>query len=253
MNKKIERPIIEGIGPVHPELLVKCKGKMNKPKMAPWIDGRWNPCVGCTQISEGCKNCWACKNHNRFHHGEKFAVTLIPDRLGHPLKMKPGSHIAVSLMGDIFHKDVSQYMLECVIQAMALAPLNTYFLLTRRPENAINMIAKLSPEYRAVLDTCWIGVSAENQKWFDQRTQLLKDLPGHKFVSCEPLLGPIDNIKAAGAAWIIAGPESGKPKRPCDDKWIDSIVDQCEAEGIPVVDKRKTNKCRGQHRPAEIK
>lgn len=229
----------------------------------------WNPVTGCTKISEGCKNCYAEKMARRLagrcgypeapHH---FDVTLHPDRLDEPLRWKKPRTVFVCSMSDIGHPDIPDGYLAAMLGVMSRTPQHTYLLLTKRPQN-LSGITFYAPEI-GMGENIWVGVTIENQRQADERVPLLLQIPAAvRFVSCEPLLGPVDIseylpqwtadfgyhpgggqtpwtaeeetlIKSDGLDQVIVGCESG-PKRRIDSNWwtqARAIKDQCVDAGV---------------------
>ncbi len=240
----------------------------------PWCDRTWSPITGCTKISDGCKNCWAHAMHARFGEGP-FKVTFHADRLDEPLRWRKPSRIFVCSMGDLFHEDVTTDDIETVFAVMALATRHVFILLTKRPERmlrficgeagTLNIYKKMQfpdwlPRGKAFprrLDkwppkNLWLGVSVENQATADERIPILLQTPAAvRFVSCEPLLGPVSfrdvpGFNKCGSAgvdllrnfWCIVGCESGPSARPCEPSWVRSIIGQCKTAGIPLFVKQ---------------
>lgn len=238
----------------------------------------WNPVTGCEEVSEGCDHCYAKTFAERWrgipgHHFERgFDLTLRPERLGQPLKWKKPRRIFVNSMSDLFHKDVPDEFIARVFAVMAITPRHTYQVLTKRHGRMRSLLS--SDEFRLLTKAAhhemqlsgavsysplvinvwppknvWLGVSVENQKWADIRIPALLETPAAvRFLSCEPLLGPVD-LRAAyrqvvGAEgdgppladvlhWVICGGESGPGARPMHPDWARSLRDQCTAAGVP--------------------
>jgi protein gp37 len=203
-----------------------------------WCDFSWNPIVGCSAISEGCDNCYAEAVARRFllPWGKAF---FQPERLNQPAKVKMPSRIFVCSMSDLGGASVVAQ--HAVGKAMQAAPWHQYIVLTKRPKTLSFDVLPVGT---------WLGVTAENQARANERIpQLLRIPAAVRFVSVEPMLGPVDLADAAGVtywddpsagiSWVIAGPETGPKARPCDPAWIDALGDQCAAAGVPVYDKRK--------------
>ena len=197
----------------------------------------WNPVTGCSRISEGCKNCYAAAMNTRF--GEKEwngELTFHKKRLDEPIREKRPHRIFVCSVSDFFHENMDPDWQLAVYQTMNLAPWHTYIFLTKR---APSMEEQL---HGSTLPTnWWYGVSAENQEQFMLRWVHLKDVPAAvRFVSVEPMLGPVDITSSVYPDWVIVGPENaGKQSRPCDPAWIDRLQKQCRALDIPFFDKRE--------------
>lgn len=231
-----------------------------------WADKVWNPVTGCTAISEGCQHCYARRMANRLRgrHGypqdDPFRVTFHPDKLDEPARWKKPRKIFVCSMGDLFHPDVQLSWFWDVWRIMVDEYRHTFLVLTKRPDVMAQLIGDGYPP-----PNIWLGVTAENQAWADERIPILLSIPAAKhFVSVEPMLGPVDlrqyllsdYDKAAHdnqlltplegfnyqkLKWVICGPETGQKARPCKPEWIDELGWQSKDAGIPFFDKRKQN------------
>jgi protein gp37 len=235
-----------------------------------WTDATWNPVTGCTKVSAGCKNCYAETIANRrLPHGgftdrEFTEVRCHPERLAIPLHWRKPRRVFVNSMSDLFHETVSDEFIDQVFAVMALCPQHTFQVLTKRPErmlaycNTANIsvfgalgqaiterASTLRQEFRAYswpLPNVWLGVSVEDQATADERIPLLLETTAAvRFVSAEPLLGPIDlsaYMRTPLISWAICGGESGHGARPCNVAWIRSIVEQCKAAEVAVFVKQ---------------
>ena len=217
----------------------KAANRMNHTKI-PWCDLTWNPIVGCSPVSEGCEHCYAAAISKRFNKPWGHPV-LHRDRLDQPAKEKKPSRIFVCSMSDLFHNECTVEMQEAVFCAMRDAPWHTYMLLTKRPHNM-----RRAFHGRGAIDNWCCGVTAENQGWANARMSCLLSIRCRvRFVSAEPLLGPIDLNKihgywgGIGLDWVIAGPENGPGARECNPQWIELLADQCWGGNIPFFDKRE--------------
>jgi protein gp37 len=223
-----------------------------------WTDRTWNPVTGCTKVSQGCKNCYAEKMHERFNGKGSFRnVQERPERLHQPLKWKTPSKIFVNSMSDLFHEDVSFDFLYDVFLVMKKAKHHTFQILTKRPDIALkffNHYAYINYE----LPNVWLGVSVEDQKTADERIPILLHLPATvRFLSCEPLLEKINistiriylplegsvmfhRRKLIGSKidWVICGGESGHAARPMHPDWVRTLRDQCKATNVPFFFKQ---------------
>ncbi|OXS77912.1 DUF5131 family protein [Domibacillus enclensis] len=195
-----------------------------------WTEATWNPVTGCTKVSEGCKHCYAermakrltAMGNPRYENG--FNVTLHPDLIDTPRKWTKPRKIFVNSMSDLFHKDVPLNFIQQVFQTMNETPQHSYQVLTKRPERA----AELSP-YLNFTPNIWMGTSIENQRVIE-RMEYLKQVPAEiRFLSCEPLLGPLD-LELSKIHWVIVGGESGPGARPMEADWVRSIRDQCQEQ-----------------------
>ncbi|MGB3988833.1 MAG: phage Gp37/Gp68 family protein [Minisyncoccales bacterium] len=227
-----------------------------------WCQETWNPITGCTPISEGCQNCYAkrmaCRLKGRYGYpdDDPFRVTFHPERLSQPcLKWKKSRKIFVCSMGDLFHPDVKDewissiwtemgehYGLNGEVQAMDSRPGHTYIILTKRPQRAFDFLQSRYPAGWEKQNV-WLGVTAENQKRYDERWEVLKQIPASvRFVSFEPLLGQVD-LRPWGPNpdWVITGAETGAGKRHAKPEWFESLRDQCIAANIPFFFKKDSN------------
>ena len=203
-----------------------------------WTETTWNPVTGCTKVSPGCAHCYAETFAERFRgvpghpYEQGFDLKLWPDRLGLPLKWRRPRLVFVNSMSDLFHEDVPDAFIAEVFDVMQLANQHTYQLLTKRPARAREMASQLSWP-----SNVWMGVSVENQRW-TSRINDLRHLPAAvKFLSCEPLLGPL-KLDFGGIDWVIVGGESGPRARPMRADWARAVRDQCVAAGVPFFFKQ---------------
>jgi protein gp37 len=207
-----------------------------------WTEATWNPTTGCDRISPGCDNCYALTLAKRLKamgnpkyqndgdertSGPGFGVAEHPDSLDIPFRWKAPRTVFVNSMSDLFHARVSNSFIERVFEVMQATPHHTYQLLTKRPRRARRMAMGLPWP-----SNVWFGVSVETaeQLW---RLDDLRGIPAHvRFVSAEPLLGPLHNINLSDLHWVIAGGESGRGHRPIDPEWVRDIRDQCKSAGV---------------------
>ncbi len=204
-----------------------------------WTQATWNPVTGCTKVSPGCAHCYAETFAERFrgvpgHPYERgFDLQLRPERLELPLTWKRSRLIFVNSMSDLFHDDVPAAFVRRVFETMRRADWHQFQLLTKRPERA----AELAPVLGPWPENVWMGTSVENQRW-TRRIDALRDTPAPiRFLSCEPLLGPLD-LDLRGVSWVIAGGESGPKARPMKPEWAEGIRDQCLEQGVPFFFKQ---------------
>ena len=197
-----------------------------------WTDATWNPVTGCTEVSPGCAHCYAKTFAERFrgvtgHPYERgFDLQLRPERLDQPLRWKKPRSIFVNSMSDLFHEAVPAEYIREVFAVMAIADQHRFQVLTKRSER----LAELAPSLPWPPNV-WMGVSVENQRW-TSRIEGLRAAPAAvRFLSCEPLLGPLE-LDLEGIDWVIAGGESGPGARPMGPEWPRGIRDQCEAAGV---------------------
>jgi protein gp37 len=210
-----------------------------------WTDATWNPVTGCTKASPGCKHCYAerlaarlqAMRNPRYRNG--FALTLQHDQLTLPLRWRDPRRIFVNSMSDLFHEDISFDFIERVFDVMGRAEHHTFQILTKRHERLAELASDL-----AWHDNVWIGVSIENRR-FVHRADYLRDVDAAvRFISAEPLLGPLNGLDLAGIDWLIAGGESGPKHRPVKVEWLQDLRDRCLAANVAFFFKQW-----GGHRP----
>lgn len=225
----------------------------------------WSPVTGCTHSgSPGCDHCWAAAMVKRFPplHGLKLGDTkwenlpfseirFHPHRLDEPLRWRKPQRVFVCSMGDLFHPEVSVTWLESVLAVITRCPQHTFMILSKRPERFLLLTEdrlRISRTDTWPIRNLWLGVSVENQQTADERIPILLKTPAAmRFVSVEPMLGPVDlrEVSTFGVSsaagnklsdclnWVICGSESGPNRRPCSPDWIKSLRDQCVATGVP--------------------
>lgn len=243
-----------------------------------WATHVWNPISGCTPVSEGCQNCYARRMAYRlrgrcgYPEEDPFKVTLHPELLNEPLHWKKPRRVFVCSMGDLFHEDVPEDFILEVFLTMVDCPKHIFMVLTKRPKRMKDFIEKFRSKRLGISGKTieemkawpnkriWLGVTAENQRTADERIPILLQTPAViRFVSCEPLLGPIDLSRykpfdgecycqdrpdgckprlARGCPetaidWVIVGGETGPNARPMHPDWVRSLRDQCQKAGVP--------------------
>ncbi len=199
-----------------------------------WTDKTWNPTTGCTKVSPGCKFCYAEAITQRFHTNfpNGFAFTLHEQRLEEPKRWRSPSRVFVNSMSDLFHEEMPFEFLERIFAVMADCPQHVFQVLTKRHER----LAELAPRL-AWPANVWIGVSVENQR-YPARVDALRRVPAAvRFLSCEPLLGPLD-LDLEGIDWVITGGESGPQHRPIKADWVRGIREQCLNAGVAFFHKQ---------------
>lgn len=209
-----------------------------------WTDATWNPVRGCTKISPGCKHCYAETFAERFRgvpghpYEQGFDLRLVPEKLSEPLKWKTPKTIFVNSMSDLFHTHVPDDYIEQVARVMSMANWHTYQVLTKRAERLRDLLAtRLS--FAAQLSHIWWGVSVENRKHGVPRIDILREAPAKlRFLSVEPLLEELGDIKLDGIHWVIVGGESGRGARPIEATWVERVREQCELAGVPFFFKQ---------------
>ncbi|MDP2948362.1 MAG: phage Gp37/Gp68 family protein [Chloroflexota bacterium] len=205
---------------------------MAQPSSIEWTEATWNPVTGCSKVSPGCAHCYAETFAERFrgvpgHPYERgFDLQLRAERLEQPLKWTQPRMIFVNSMSDLFHEDVPGEFIESVLGIMAEAHWHTFQVLTKRSDRLAQLAPRLSWP-----DNVWMGVSVENQRWADRIEDLRKVPAKVRFLSCEPLLGPLE-LDLEGISWVIVGGESGARARPIDPQWVRQIREQCEEAGV---------------------
>ena len=204
-----------------------------------WTETTWNPVTGCSQVSEGCKNCYAFRMAKRLQAmGNKryvngFEVTLHHDLIGLPKSWKRSRLIFVNSMSDLFHEKVPESFIETVFQTISQTPKHTYQILTKRAER----LAALAPKL-IWPDNLWMGVTVESAKYVG-RIDMLRMVPAAvRFLSMEPMIGPVSRMDLQGIEWVIVGGESGPGARIIMKNWVEDIRDQCVAAGVPFFFKQ---------------
>jgi len=204
-----------------------------------WTESTWNPVSGCTKISNGCENCYAERMAKRLQamgtkgYEDGFKVTLHPDSLEKPLKMKKAQMIFVNSMSDIFHKDIPDEYIMRIFDVMNRAHWHTFQVLTKRPERLAQMASTLK-----WTDNIWMGVTVESNDYID-RVDYLRNLNIKvKFLSVEPLIDSVDKMDYKGIDWVIVGGESGYGCREIKKEWVLEVKDKCEKENIPFFFKQ---------------
>lgn len=219
-----------------------------------WATHVWNPISGCTPVSEGCQNCYArrmayrLKGRCGYPADEPFRVTLHEERLLEPYYWHKPRRVFVCSMSDLFHPEIPDEFIYRVLLTMQQNPRHTFLLLSKRPERLLKNMQKPWSDEKWP-PHIWLGVTAENQEQADKRIPILLQIPAVvRFVSVEPMLGPINLIKdddlyweptiqqwvpRIGLDWVVCGGETGPGARPMDPYWVESLLYQCEEAGIP--------------------
>lgn len=266
-----------------------------------WTDATWNPIVGCDRVSAGCDHCYAATLHNRrylawkrgtfptaptqYHQpfwGKGGGVQLMPARLGDPLRWRKPRRVFVNSVSDLFHEDVPDEFIRTVFKVMGEAQRHIFQVLTKRPERMREIVSAMAAEGDFAtlngstdipfpLPNVWLGVSVEHQAAADERIPLLLDTPAAvRFLSCEPLLGPVDLVGdpgdghygpiwhkhavqtrtdygtgvewdvdlQCGIDWVIVGGESGPHARHMAWHWLYGLLTQCRYADIPIFVKQ---------------
>ena len=198
-----------------------------------WTEMTWNPVTGCTKISPGCKHCYAERMSKRLQAmGQKnyvngFMVTLQPHMLQLPLRWRTPRTVFVNSMSDLFHEDVPVEFIQQVFDVMRRAHWHTFQVLTKRSDRLVDVDSQI--EWPA---NVWMGVSVESEKYGFRIDDLRRTRARVRFLSLEPLLGPLPKLRLEGIDWVIAGGESGPGARPMAQAWVEDIRDQCNAAGV---------------------
>ena len=216
-----------------------------------WTDATWNPVTGCSKVSPGCANCYAESYTERMAGrpgwvpefrpwtpaNAAYNVRLHPERLNVPLGWREPRMVFVNSMSDLFHELVPFEFIVQVFDVMRRTPRHTYQVLTKRPERLATLMGSLAaaagPWIEWPLPNVWIGTSIENDRW-TVRADHLRAMPGDwtRFLSCEPLLGPLPSLDLTDLDWVIVGGESGIGHRPIDPAWVRDIRDRCVEAGV---------------------
>lgn len=195
-----------------------------------WTEQTWNPTVGCTKVSPGCKHCYAETMARRLQamgvsgYENGFRLMLMPDRLSEPLERRKPTVYFVNSMSDLFHEKVPFDYIRRVFDVMARAPQHTFQVLTKRAERMAEFCLGID-----VPGNVWLGVSVENRKYGVPRIAVLQTIQSAvRFLSVEPLLEDLGAIDLKGIHWVIVGGESGHGARPMRKEWVDSVKRQCD-------------------------
>jgi protein gp37 len=204
-----------------------------------WTEYTWNPVTGCTKISAGCLNCYAERMAKRLHamgqpnYRNGFRLTTHSHMLDLPLHWRQPRMIFVNSMSDLFHQDVPLEFIRKIFDVMRRAPQHCFQVLTKRSER----LAQLSPQLPWP-DNVWMGVTVESADYASRIEHLKQTTAAVKFISFEPLLGPVTHVDIDSIDWIIVGGESGPGARPMRPEWVTGIRDLCLAKGIPFFFKQ---------------
>ncbi len=198
-----------------------------------WTEATWNPVTGCTKVSPGCAHCYAERMAKRLqamgqrNYVRGFELALQEHMLELPLGWKRPKRIFVNSMSDMFHSDVPLQFIQEAFDVMRRANWHQYQILTKRSERLLDLDPQLNWQPQI-----WMGVSVENAR-FVERIDHLRNTCAHvKFLSLEPLLGPLPNLDLRDIDWVIVGGESGPRARPMDPSWVSDIRDQCRDAGV---------------------
>jgi protein gp37 len=204
-----------------------------------WTEATWNPVTGCDKLSPGCKHCYAERMAERLqamgqeNYRNGFELTLQPHMLELPLRWKKPQTIFVNSMSDLFHKDVPLEYIQRVFEVMRRADWHCFQVLTKRADR----LAQLAPELQWA-PNIWMGVSVESDEYRFRIDELRSTGAKIKFLSLEPLLGPLEDLDLSGIDWVIVGGESGPGARPMDPAWARDLRDQCRRAKVPFFFKQ---------------
>jgi len=224
---------------------------MKKTKIE-WTEATWNPSIGCTKISEGCANCYAEVMAKRLQamgnkdYKDGFSFKILPGRLNEPKKIKKPTKFFVNSMSDLFHEEIPYEYLDRIFEVISSTPRHTYQILTKRENIMLDYFSN-----RAVPKNVWLGVTVENAK-YKYRIDYLKQIDVTiRFVSFEPLIGPLGKLDLSGIHWCIVGGESGSKARPLKKEWVIEIFEQSKNQEVAFffkqwgtwgADEKKRNK-----------
>ena len=230
-----------------------------------WTETTWNPSTGCDRTSHGCDNCYALTLAKRLkamrnpryqndgdpeHSGPGFGLTLHEDLLQLPYRWRAPRVVFVNSMSDLFHPDVPLDFIQRVFEVMADTPRHTYQILTKRSKRLASLADKLD-----WAPNVWMGVSVESKR-YSFRINHLRSVPAAvRFISAEPLLGPLYDLDLSTIHWLIAGGESGHNARPMNEEWALDLRDQCAAADVAFFFKQwggRTPKANGRHLEGEL-
>ena len=204
-----------------------------------WTEATWNPVTGCSKVSTGCKHCYAERLAHRLQamgsvrYRNGFTVTLHPAVLDLPKRWRQPRMVFVNSMSDLFHESVPLEFIQRVFATMRACPQHTFQVLTKRSARLRDLA-----QYLDWAPNIWMGVSVENRRVI-HRIHDLQAVPAHvRFLSCEPLLGPLDDLPLDGIHWVIVGGESGPGARPMQAAWVRAIRDRCRRADVPFFFKQ---------------
>lgn len=204
-----------------------------------WTEVTWNPVTGCTKVSAGCAHCYAEQMAKRLQamgverYRNAFDLALHEDLLELPLRWKQPRLVFVNSMSDLFHEGVPLEFIQRVFVTMARCPQHSFQILTKRSGRLREIADRLS-----WTPNVWIGVSVENEQAVSRIYDLCTVPAAIHFLSCEPLIGPLNRLPLRGIQWVIVGGESGAQARPMLPEWVESILCQCRAAGVPFFFKQ---------------
>lgn len=204
-----------------------------------WTESTWNPVTGCTKVSAGCLNCYAERMAKRLkamgqaRYKNGFKVTLHPEALKEPYGWKKSRVVFVNSMSDLFHKDIPTDFIQKIFTVMNENPQHTFQILTKRSER----LRKLAPEL-CWPDNIWMGVTVEDNDNISRIDDLRMVAAAVRFLSVEPLIGPVPDLDLEGIDWVIVGGESGPGARPMKEEWVFDIQEKCGVLNVPFFFKQ---------------
>lgn len=206
-----------------------------------WTEMTWNPTTGCSKISDGCLLCYAeplslrLKSMGLPKYQNGFRLTLHPEELKRPYTWKKSRMVFVNSMSDLFHPEVPDEFIKAVFKVMNETPQHNYQILTKRSERLLQIAGELT-----WAENIWMGVTVENEKVTPRIADLLKTPAKTKFLSCEPLIGPVISFDKyiSYIDWVIVGGESGAGARKMEKSWVDNILKICSENGTPFFFKQ---------------
>lgn len=224
-----------------------------------WTDATWNPVTGCSKVSPGCAHCYAERLSIRFGRSvlpwtpanAEENVVLHPERLDVPLGWRQPRMVFVNSMSDMWHPLVPPEFIDQVFSVMREAGRHTYQILTKRPELMRAWFDGPGAAWAAEpLGNVWLGTSIENDRWVGRANELRATPAATRFISAEPLLGPLPSLDLTGIDWLIVGGESGSSHRPMDESWVRELRDMADEAGTAFFFKQwggRTPKAGGRH------
>ena len=204
-----------------------------------WTDATWNPTTGCSKVSPGCAHCYAERLSLRFGRSVSSwtpanapeNIQLHPDRYDLPLRWREPKRIFVDSMSDLFHELVPEEVVARVWSTMAAAPHHQFQILTKRPERMPEIVRRRTEEH-GVLPNVWLGTSIENDRWVGRADSLRETPAAVRFISAEPLLGPLPSLNLAEIDWLIVGGESGPGHRRIEAEWVRDLRRRADELGV---------------------
>lgn len=213
--------------------------KVPKQSSIEWTNWTWNPVTGCTKVSQGCKHCYAERMARRLkamgspRYANGFQLTLHEDLIDLPKRWKSPRLVFVNSMSDLFHDDVPLTFIQRVFEVMAECPQHTFQILTKRSGRLRELSNRL-----VWTPNIWMGVSVEDERVLSRVHDLQSTPALVRFLSCEPLIGPLHDLPLADIHWVIAGGESGPKSRPMEAEWVRDLRDQCSTAEVPFFFKQ---------------